>query len=195
MSRFDKNGLITLWNNILTKLSGKVSIEDQITDNEVDSLWQEVELNEGESEITIFNKYSGSSTLKRLMSLIQGWQTKTEKDLDIKIDSQNSLISQNASNIEGLVNQISNISKSSYDNYIETAESDLTLGYKTGTAKILVDGDGDTISLSNSSTTFSINGAGANVNTINTQTTKVGGYSFQKNPQNNHMTLKWVGDN
>lgn len=140
-------------------------------------------------------KYSGSSTLKRLMSLIQGWQTKTKEDLDIKIESQNSLISQNASNIEGLVNQISNISKSSYDNYIETAESDLTLGYKAGTAKVLIDGDGDTISLSNSNTTFSVDGGGANVDTINTQTTKIGGYAFQKNPQNNHMTIRWVGEN
>jgi len=141
------------------------------------------------------NKYSGSSTLKRIFGLIKSWQTKTKEDLDIKIESQNSLISQNASNIEGLVNQISNISKSSYDNYIETVESDLTLGYKAGTAKVLVDGDGDTISLSNSATTFSVDGGGANVDTINTQTTKIGGYAFQKNPQNNHMTIRWVGEN
>lgn len=43
--------------------------------------------------------------------------------------------------------------------------------------------------------TFFVNNSDANVNTFNIQITKVSGYAFQKNPQNNHIIIRWVGEN
>ena len=154
-----------------------------------------------ETEITNLNtsfeeyKTQTKTDLEKVQSSLEEQKNLIENDYkaaDIILEEK---ITENKQNIDILNQKIIENSTSSYDNFISTSDASIELGKTTGQTKLIVDSESNKVEINTPSNSFSFSDNGLAINQVTVVQQNIGGYGFIHNTQNNHLTLKWVGEN